>query len=209
MKKIQYLVRINKDPTSDWGASVPDLPGCVATGKSIDVTAELAPAVSTIVVTSNPQSANVWIDGKDSGMTTPAQLTVEKGFHKVTVRKTGFKEASVEETVAEGQTMSFSPVLLSVSPQSEDGKSGNLLRRFFGTDTIPEGKGLVHIRTNPEGATIIVDGKSAPKKTNARWPADPGVYSIILQMDGYKPVHRNIRVQKGKVNNIDEILEKQ
>jgi predicted RNase H-like HicB family nuclease len=37
MKKLQYLVRINKDPTSDWGASVPDLPGCVATGKSIDI----------------------------------------------------------------------------------------------------------------------------------------------------------------------------
>ena len=38
MKKLQYLVRINKDPDSDWGASVPDLPGCVATGKTIDVT---------------------------------------------------------------------------------------------------------------------------------------------------------------------------
>jgi len=36
MKKLQYLVRINKDPNSDWGASVPDLPGCVATGKTID-----------------------------------------------------------------------------------------------------------------------------------------------------------------------------
>ncbi|MFQ5668290.1 MAG: type II toxin-antitoxin system HicB family antitoxin [Candidatus Binatia bacterium] len=36
MKTVQYLVRINKDPDSDWGASVPDLPGCVATGKSID-----------------------------------------------------------------------------------------------------------------------------------------------------------------------------
>jgi predicted RNase H-like HicB family nuclease len=36
MKKVQYLVRINKDPRSDWGASVPDLPGCVATGKTID-----------------------------------------------------------------------------------------------------------------------------------------------------------------------------
>jgi predicted RNase H-like HicB family nuclease len=33
---LQYLVRINKDPDSDWGASVPDLPGCVATGKTID-----------------------------------------------------------------------------------------------------------------------------------------------------------------------------
>jgi predicted RNase H-like HicB family nuclease len=36
MKTIQYLVRISRDPASDWGASVPDLPGCVATGKSLD-----------------------------------------------------------------------------------------------------------------------------------------------------------------------------
>lgn len=36
MKRLRYLVRINKDPDSDWGASVPDLPGCVATGKTID-----------------------------------------------------------------------------------------------------------------------------------------------------------------------------
>jgi predicted RNase H-like HicB family nuclease len=37
MKQMQYLVRINKDRDSDWGASVPDLPGCVATGKTIDM----------------------------------------------------------------------------------------------------------------------------------------------------------------------------
>ena len=37
MRKTRYLVRISKDPESDWGASVPDLPGCVATGKTIDV----------------------------------------------------------------------------------------------------------------------------------------------------------------------------
>ncbi len=36
MRKLRYLVRINKDADSDWGASVPDLPGCVATGKTID-----------------------------------------------------------------------------------------------------------------------------------------------------------------------------
>ncbi len=36
MKTVQYLVRISRDPDSDWGASVPDLPGCVATGKTID-----------------------------------------------------------------------------------------------------------------------------------------------------------------------------
>jgi serine/threonine-protein kinase len=178
-------------------------------GKSMDVSSQLTPAVSTIVVTSNPQGANVWVDAKDTGMVTPAQLTVEKGFHRVTVKKAGFKDASSEENISEGQTMSFSPVLLSVNAQSEDGKNSNLLRRIFGSDTVPEGKGLVHIRTDPEGADILVDGKAAPKKTNARWPADPGVYSIVLQMSGYKTIHKNIKVQKGKVVNIDEILEKQ
>jgi predicted Ser/Thr protein kinase len=179
------------------------------TGRSVDVSAELTPAVSTLVVTSNPQGANVWVDGKDSGLTTPAQLTVEKGFHRVAVKKQGFKDASTDETFSEGQTLSFSPVLLSVNPQAEDGKNPSFLRRMLGTDTVPEGKGLVHIRTHPEGASILIDGKLAPKKTNARWPADPGVYSIVLQMDGYKTVHRNIRVQKGKVVPVDEILEKQ
>jgi hypothetical protein len=125
------------------------------------------------------------------------------------VRKAGFKDASTEESVAEGQTLSFSPVLLSVNPHSEAGKSTNLLRRIFGADTIPEGKGLVRIQTDPEGATIMVDGKDASKKTNARWPADPGLYSIVLQMSGYKTIHKTIRVQKGKVVNIDEILENQ
>lgn len=37
MRKLQYLVRVNRDAESDWGASVPDLPGCVATGKTLDV----------------------------------------------------------------------------------------------------------------------------------------------------------------------------
>jgi serine/threonine-protein kinase len=179
-------------------------------GRSIQVFAELSPAVSTLVITSNPAGANIWVDGKDSGKLTPAQLTVDKGPHRVLVRKAGFKDATADETVAEGQTASFSPVLLSVNQQIENGNGGNLLKRMFGAEnTVPEGKGLVHIRTEPEGATIIVDGRTAPKKTNARWPADPGVYSIVLQLDGYKTVQRNIRVQLGKIVNLDEILEKQ
>lgn len=36
MKRFEYLVRISKEPRSDWGASVPDLPGCVATGRTLD-----------------------------------------------------------------------------------------------------------------------------------------------------------------------------
>ena len=35
-RELHYLVRINRDGSSDWGACVPDLPGCVATAKSLD-----------------------------------------------------------------------------------------------------------------------------------------------------------------------------
>lgn len=37
MRNRQYLVVVEKDPDTDWGAWVPDLPGCVATGKSLDL----------------------------------------------------------------------------------------------------------------------------------------------------------------------------
>ena len=36
MKKRRYLIGINNDPDGNWGTSVPDLPGRLATGKTID-----------------------------------------------------------------------------------------------------------------------------------------------------------------------------
>jgi predicted RNase H-like HicB family nuclease len=38
VRALRYLVRISRDSGSDWGASVPDLPGCVATDKTLDAT---------------------------------------------------------------------------------------------------------------------------------------------------------------------------
>jgi serine/threonine-protein kinase len=177
-------------------------------GRSVVDTATLV-AVSKIAVSSNPSGASIWVDGEDSGETTPAQIVVEKGQHQITVRKQGYRDASTETKLMEGQTMSFAPVLLSEGVPAENGRSANVLNRFVGADAIAEGKGLVHIRTVPKGATIIVNGRVAPDKTNARWPADPGVYTIVLQMDGYRTIRRNIKVEQGKILDIDEILERQ
>ena len=186
----------------------------VDAGKSLAVSVQLNPTVSSVLVTSNPSGANIWIDGKDTGKTTPAPIIVEKGSHSITVRKQGFKDVSTSEVLAEGQTLNYSPVLLpntTVAEMEEEGQGhgGNWLKRTFGGETIPEGKGLVHIRTLPKGATISVDGKVAAKKTDVHWPVDPGTYEIVLQKEGYKPVHRTIRVELGKLKNVDEVLEKQ
>ena len=176
-------------------------------GKNVSFSVDLT-AVFKVTVSSNPSGAGIWVDGEESGLVTPAQLTLERRQHDISVRKAGYREASVSANPNNGPT-SFSLLLLSLNQSSEEGPSTNFLRRFVGTDAIPDGKGLVHIRTVPEGATIVVDGRVAPRKTNARWPAEPGVYSIELRMPGFKPVHRNIQVEQGKIKNIDEILEKQ
>jgi eukaryotic-like serine/threonine-protein kinase len=175
-------------------------------GKSASVSVQLAQAART-AVSSNPSGAAIWVDGEDSGELTPAVLSLEVGEHQISVKKSGYRDAQWDGKLAAGQNPAFSPVLLSLNQHAEKGRSQNFLTRFFGTDAIPEGKGLVHIRTVPEGATIIVNGRVVPKKSNARWPVDPGVYSVELQMEGYKTVHRNIQVKQGRVAPIDEILE--
>jgi hypothetical protein len=180
----------------------------VAAGKGAAASAQLAQAAK-INVSSNPPGATIWVDGKDSGTVTPAQLMLEQGQHQIVLKEAGYKDGFWAGNLNSGQTTNVSPVMLSLNQQAEKGPGQNFLNRFLGSDAIPDGKGLVHIRTVPEGATIIVDGHVAPKKTNAKWPADPGVYSIDLQMPGYKTVHRNIQVVQGKIKNIDEILEKQ
>jgi serine/threonine-protein kinase len=180
----------------------------VVAGKSTPVDVALTPAAK-LVVTSNPPGAGIWVDGQDTGMVTPSQLMLAKGLHRIRLKKAGYREGFWEGNLPAGQTVSFNSVLLSENQSSEKGPSPSFFSRFLGTDAIPDGKGLVHIRTVPEGATIIVDGRVAPKKTNARWPAEPGIHSIELQLEGYKSIHRNIRVVQGQISPIDEILEKQ
>jgi predicted Ser/Thr protein kinase len=180
----------------------------VVSGKSASIAAELSQAAK-VVVGSNPSGASIWVDGKDSGTVTPSQLMLEGGQHQIILKQAGYKDGFWAGGLTGGQTTNVSPVMLSLNQQAEKGPSQNIFNRFLGSDAIPDGKGLVHIRTVPEGATIIIDGRVAPKKTNARWPADPGVYSIDLQMPGYKTIHRNIQVKQGKITPLDEFLEKQ
>ena len=182
----------------------------VTTGKSLPVSVQLSPAVSKLVVTSTPQGASIEVDGKDTGQITPAEITVEKGAHTIVVRKQGYSDESTTQTVAEGQTFTYSPVLLQpTTDMSQSNRPGFWRKMLGGSDAIPEGKGLVHIHTVPEGATIQVDGRIAPRKTNVAWPVDPGIYQIELTMDGYKPVRRTIQVRKGQQVSVDEILERQ
>jgi serine/threonine protein kinase len=172
----------------------------VTAGKSDLLTVTLNAAVATIRVDSTPQNASILVDGQDTGKTTPAEITVEKGQHRVQVRKRGYKDEVTALAVVEGQKYNFAPTL--------SFQQGGFWRHLLGSDSIPEGKGVLYVHTKPEGATILVDGHTAPKKTDVRWVLDPGTYDIALDKEGFKTVHRTATIEKGKVSNVDEILEK-
>jgi serine/threonine-protein kinase len=180
----------------------------VAPGKSLPVSAQLNPATSRVSIRSIPLGAGILVDGRDTGKTTPAELTMEKGEHTISLHLRGFKDVSTTETLAEGQSLTYSPVLQQLQMQSLPRQ--NFWRKVFGgNEAVEAGKGVLQIRTEPEGATIIVHGKVADDKTNARLAVDPGTYDLVLKMEGYKTVTKTVNIPKGQTRNVDEILEKQ
>ncbi|MGH9669239.1 MAG: PEGA domain-containing protein, partial [Terriglobales bacterium] len=150
-----------------------------------------------------PAGASVLVDGKETGRLTPARISVEKGDHKIVVRKQGFADASVSTNIAAGETFDFAPKL---QPGSSEGAIGKL-KSFFGG--IPAGKGQLDVRTNPKGAEIAINGRAFEKKAPAKIILDPGSYAIGLKMEGYKPAQKTVIVEQGKKVEIDETLEKQ
>jgi serine/threonine-protein kinase len=175
----------------------------VAAGQALTVHATLPMSVSTLSVSSDPAGAAILVDGKETGRLTPAKIAVEKGGHKIVVRKQGFVDANVSTDIAEGETFTFAPKLQPGSSESAMGK----LKSFFGG--IPAGKGQVDVHSNPKGAAITVNGRPYEKKSPTKLILDPGSYTIALQLEGYKPVQKSVLVEQGKKVPLDQKLEKQ
>ncbi|MDP9262950.1 MAG: PEGA domain-containing protein [Acidobacteriota bacterium] len=177
----------------------------VAAGRSLTLQAQLPVSVSTLAVSSDPAGAAILVDGKETGRLTPAQIAVDKGEHKIVVRKAGFADAGVTAQIKEGERFEFAPKL---QPGSSGGEStANKLKSFFGG--IPAGKGQVDVHSDPRGAVILVNGRPYEKKAPTKLILDPGTYSLVLKLEGYKPVQATVIVQEGKKVPFDQKLEKQ
>ena len=68
----------------------------------------------------------------------------------------------------------------------------------------------VTVHTSPKGAQIVINGVLAQGKTSPmRLGLDPGNYDVVLQLEGYKPLHKTVTIEKGTPLELDETLEKQ
>lgn len=196
----QHTVTVSKPGYSTDTRTV-----AVASGNKSFVVTHLTQLMATLSVTSTPPGANVYIDGRDTGKLTPAQVSVDKGQHVVLVRKPGFIDETTSAQFVLAQTVSFSPTLRSLGNVDDIKTVGKMGRLFGGKQA--QGMGTVSIKTQPRGAQIAVNKHMLDKSSPVDVLLDPGNYLVDITLTGYAPVHKVITVDKGGKAVIDEVLQ--
>jgi formylglycine-generating enzyme required for sulfatase activity len=144
--------------------------------------AKLVPAWARVSVASEPTGAQVRVDGKASG-TTPAQLELDAGTHRIELQHPGFKTWVTDLQVVANEPQTLGPVRLG----------------------IPDGTLLV--RTDPAGASVSVGGAyrgRAPLTIEVR----PDVQQVLVATrDGYESAQGQVSVGSGERREVQLRLE--
>jgi hypothetical protein len=180
----------------------------VASGSKSTLVVHLGQLMATLAVTSDPAGASIYVDGKDMGKVTPAQVTVEKGTHVVLVRKMGYIDEASSAQFALGQTVSISPTLRSLGNVDNIRTVGKMKKLFGGNGGQP-GQATVSIRTQPKGAQVAVNQHMLDKGSPVDAMLDPGNYVVDITLSGYAPIHKVVTVEKGSKVVVDEVMQRQ
>jgi hypothetical protein len=169
------------------------------------VVSHLTQLVATLAVTSSPAGANVYVDGKDTGKLTPAQIYVDKGQHVLLVRKQGYIDETTSAQFVLAQTISYSPTLRALG-NVDDIKTVNKVSKLFGGKS-SQGMATISVKTQPKGAQIAVNQHMLDKGSPVDFTLDPGNYVVDITMTGYASIHKVVTVDKGGKVVIDEVMQ--
>jgi hypothetical protein len=179
----------------------------IASGSKGTTTIHLTQMMATLVVKSDPAGANIYVDGRDVGTKTPAQVSVNKGQHVVLVRMTGYLDETMNAQFVLGQTYNFSPALRPMGNADSIRTVGKMSKLFGGK--AGKDQGTVSIHTTPKGAQIAVNQHMVEKNSPVDVALDPGNYVIDITLNGYAPVHKVVTATTGGKVVIDEVLQPQ
>jgi eukaryotic-like serine/threonine-protein kinase len=177
----------------------------VVSGNRATVVVHLAQLMATLVVNSDPAGANIYVDGRDTGTKTPAQVSVDKGTHVVLVRKMGYIDETMNAQFVLGQTFNFAPSLRPLG-NADSIKTVGKMSKLFGGKGAQPGQATLSIHTQPKGAQVAINQHIMDKNSPLDVALDPGNYVIDITLTGYAPLHKVITADKGGKVVIDETL---
>jgi hypothetical protein len=165
-----------------------------------------AVATTTLMVSSTPPGGTIVIDGHDTGRLTPTLFSFDRGgTHTVTVKRTGYLEATSAVNVQSGQAANASVTLKRLGETEDIRGAGGKFKKVFGRGESAS-MGIVSIKTQPKGAQIMVNGRVLDKTAPFDFYLNPGTYEIDITISGYRSLHRVINVEQGEKVAIEESL---
>jgi eukaryotic-like serine/threonine-protein kinase len=180
----------------------------VSSGSKSAVSVQLSPTTASVAANSNPTGAAIWIDGKNSGKVTPAQLTLDKpGTHSLVFKKQGYLDETATVNGQIGQTVQVSPTLRALGETDEIKIGGKFRKVFGGSETA--GMGTVSVKTEPKGAQIAVNSRIIDKMSPVEFYLNPGNYVIDITLSGFQTVEKVVTVEKNGKVVIDESLNRE
>jgi len=180
----------------------------VASGSKSIISLQLAQMTAAVSVTSDPIGAAIWMDGRDTGRVTPAQISVDKpGNHSFVFKKQGYLDESATTNLQVGQTFRLSPTLR-VLGNTDDIKIGGKFKKMFGGSNTA-GMGTVSVKTQPKGAQVAINNRILDKFSPVELYLDPGTYVVDITLSGFKSIHRVVNVEKNGKVSIEESLDRE
>ena len=149
-----------------------DISWKVQNGRPITINVPMMNNIGTLVVTSNPESAEIEIDGRAYG-NTPFQEFLEQGQHKIRLTQTGYKAYEKIVTVKRDETTDVNISL----------------------ETLP---GSLKLDSVPSGASLFINDIDYGTTPYNRDSIDAGDYVVRLTLPGYDTFEQTITVHPGE-----------
>ncbi|MFT7138377.1 MAG: sulfatase activating formylglycine-generating enzyme [Candidatus Azotimanducaceae bacterium] len=146
-----------------------------------ELSANLSPAWAMIEIISEPDGANIIVDGVVVGLT-PSNVEILQGYRDIDIKKDGFKMFETNIDVVASDDSALPRILL----EKADGK--------------------VSINSRPAGANVTVNGRYRGQ-TPVSLTLEPNEgYAVVLSKAGYKPLERTINLRAEQDIALNESL---
>ena len=172
----EHVVEVKKEGYKTWKKTIQ-----IRKGKETDIIANLEKALGFIKVETNPEGAEVFVDGESRGFT-PVEIDgLTIGEHEILIKKSGYRsiERKVEVT-DEGVVIS---------------------------ELLEEGFGDVIIASKPKKAKVIFDGEEKGETPLSINDVPLGKHWITLKKLGYEELTKAINVDMGINKYAFELVE--
>lgn len=163
----------------------------VAAGARTPLDVRMTVVKGFVTVASKPAGAQIWINGKDTGKVTPIEFLVEPGTQSIIVRKQGYLDATTDLKLVAGQSVNYAPSLMVAGRTDNIRLVNGGMGKVFGGNGSSQGMARIEIKSEPKGAQVTINGTPLQKTTPLEIQVEAGNYDIVIQKDGYKPIHES------------------